>query len=241
MARAKRRVHALSQRGRNVSDEVLDVSAPAAGEGTVVAGALGGGTGTLFGSRRLLTLLFCELQGSPALPRLSLKWSLGTGERFTMIWVKKAKTLLEGLTHSGKFNCFDRNLEKVTLVSAAPGKLVCEMKVEEQHANKIGTLHGGMTATLVDVISSLALLCTERGISGVSVDMNITYISPAKVGEDILITAHVLKEGRSLSFASVDLTNKATGKLIAQGRHTKHMGNRPFEGSVKKSNNECPE
>ena len=113
MARAKRRVHALSQRGRNVSDEVLDVSAPAAGEGTVVAGALGGGPGTLFGSRRLLTLLFCELQGSPALPRLSPKWSLGTGERFTMIWVKKAKTLLEGLTHSSKFNCFDRNLEKV--------------------------------------------------------------------------------------------------------------------------------
>jgi len=63
-------------------------------------------------------------------------------------------------------------------------------------------------------------------------------MSPAKVGEDILITAHVLKEGRSLSFASVDLMNKATGKLIAQGRHTKHMGNRPPEGSVKKSNNE---
>lgn len=183
-------------------------------------------------------MFFCELQGSPALPRLSLKWGLGAGERSTMIWVKKAKTLLEWLTHSGKFNGFDRNLEKVTLVSAAPGKLICEMKVEEQHANKMGTLHGGMIATLVDVISSLALLCTERGISGVSVDMNITYMSPAKVGEDILITAHVLKEGRSLSFASVDLMNKATGKLIAQGRHTKHMGNRPPEGSVKKSNNE---
>ena len=64
----------------------------------------------------------------------------------------------------------------MTLVSAAPGKLICEMKVEEQHANKRGTLHGGMIATLVDVISSLALLCTERGISGVSVDMNITYV-----------------------------------------------------------------
>uniref|UniRef100_A0A8C6DR64 Acyl-coenzyme A thioesterase 13 n=1 Tax=Moschus moschiferus TaxID=68415 RepID=A0A8C6DR64_MOSMO len=158
-----------------------------------------------------------------------------------MVWAKKTKTLLEWLKHSGKLNNFDRNLEKVTLVSAAPGKVICEMKVEEQHTNKTGTLHGGMTATLVDVISSLALLCTERGTSGVSVDMNITYISPVKMGEDILITAHVLKEGRSISFASVDLTNKATGKLIAQGRHTKHMGNRPSEGNVKKSNNERPE
>lgn len=120
---------------------------------------------------------------------------------------------------------FDRVLEKVTLVSAAPEKLICEMKVEEQHTNKFGTLHGGLTATLVDSISTMALMCTERGAPGVSVDMNITYMSPAKIGEEIVITAHILKQGRTLAFASVDLTNKATGKLIAQGRHTKHLGN----------------
>lgn len=77
---------------------------------------------------------------------------------------------------------FDRVLEKVTLVSAAPEKLICEMKVEEQHTNKLGTLHGGLTATLVDSISTMALMCTERGAPGVSVDMNITYMSPAKIG-----------------------------------------------------------
>ncbi|XP_008845316.1 acyl-coenzyme A thioesterase 13 [Nannospalax galili] len=120
---------------------------------------------------------------------------------------------------------FDRVLEKVTVVSAAPKKIICEMKVEEQHTNKMGTLHGGLTATLVDCISTMALLCTEGALPGVSVDMNITYMSPAKIGEEILITAHVLKQGRTLAFASVDLTSKATGKIIAQGRHTKHLGN----------------
>lgn len=65
----------------------------------------------------------------------------------------------------------------MSLVSAAPGKVVCEMKVEEQHTNKLGTLHGGLTATLVDVISTVALICSERGLPGVSVDMNITYVS----------------------------------------------------------------
>ncbi|KAG3288608.1 acyl-CoA thioesterase 13 [Ictidomys tridecemlineatus] len=64
----------------------------------------------------------------------------------------------------------------VTLVSAAPEKVICEMKVEEQHANKMGTLHGGLTATLIDSISTVALLCSERGLPGVSVDMNITYV-----------------------------------------------------------------
>lgn len=64
----------------------------------------------------------------------------------------------------------------MTLVSAAPEKLICEMKVEEQHTNKFGTLHGGLTATLVDSISTMALMCTERGAPGVSIDMNITYV-----------------------------------------------------------------
>ncbi|XP_006134060.1 acyl-coenzyme A thioesterase 13 isoform X1 [Pelodiscus sinensis] len=119
---------------------------------------------------------------------------------------------------------FDRVLSKMTVLSATPGKVVCEMKVEEEHTNRAGTLHGGLTATLVDVVSTAALLYTERGMPGVSVDMNITYMSAAKLGEEILITAQILKQGRNLAFANVDVTNKGTGKLLAQGRHTKYLG-----------------
>lgn len=119
---------------------------------------------------------------------------------------------------------FDRVLNKVNILSAVPGKMVCEMQVGEEHTNRMGTLHGGMTATLVDVISTMAIMNSDRGVPGVSVDMNITYLNAAKVGEDVLITAQVLKQGKSLAFATVDLTSKATGKLLAQGRHTKHLG-----------------
>ncbi|XP_037374833.1 acyl-coenzyme A thioesterase 13 [Talpa occidentalis] len=133
--------------------------------------------------------------------------------------------LMEVLKAMKHVQGFDRILEKMTLVSADPGKVICELKVEEEHTNKLGTLHGGLTATLVDDVSTMALLCTERGAPGISVDMNITYMAPAKIGEVVVITAHVLKQGRTLAFASVDLTNKTTGKLVAQGRHTKHLGN----------------
>ncbi|XP_060100124.1 acyl-coenzyme A thioesterase 13 [Heteronotia binoei] len=119
---------------------------------------------------------------------------------------------------------FDRVLNKMTVLSASPGKVVCEMKVEEEHTNRAGTLHGGLTATLVDVVSTAALMYTERQVPGVSVDMNISYMSAAKIGDEILITAEVLKQGRTLSFANVDLISKTTGKLIAQGRHTKFLG-----------------
>ncbi|XP_055470502.1 acyl-coenzyme A thioesterase 13 [Psammomys obesus] len=136
--------------------------------------------------------------------------------------IQKLREIMKAMS---KVPGFDSVLEKVSVVSAAPEKVICEMKVEEEHTNKIGTLHGGLTATLIDCISTMALMCTERGAPGVSVDLNITYMSPAKIGEEILITAHILKQGRTLAFASVDLTNKSTGKLIAQGRHTKHLGN----------------
>ncbi|XP_069763706.1 acyl-coenzyme A thioesterase 13 [Narcine bancroftii] len=131
------------------------------------------------------------------------------------------RQVVQGLTGG---TGFDRILNKMAVVSASPGKLVCEMKVEEEHVNRAGNLHGGMTATLVDVVSTTALLNTERALPGVSIDMNITYMNAAKLGEEIIITAQVLKEGKSLAFTSVDVTNKVTGKLLAQGRHTKHLG-----------------
>ncbi|XP_053800344.1 acyl-coenzyme A thioesterase 13 [Vidua chalybeata] len=135
------------------------------------------------------------------------------------------ESLQEAMKYMLESKGFDRVLRKMKLQSATPGKVVCEMKVEEEHTNRGGTLHGGLTATLVDVVSTAALLYTERAAPGVSVDMNITYTSAAKIGEDILITAQILKQGKTLAFATVDLTNKATGKLIAQGRHTKFIGN----------------
>lgn len=70
----------------------------------------------------------------------------------------------------------------MSLLSASPGKVVCELKVEEEHTNRGGTLHGGLTATLVDVVSTAALLYTERQAPGVSVDMNIRYVPKRQDG-----------------------------------------------------------
>ena len=62
---------------------------------------------------------------------------------------------------------------QIEVVAAAPGKCSCEVKLEEFHLNRGGTLHGGFTATLVDSISTVAIMCAEKP-PGVSVDMNVT-------------------------------------------------------------------
>ena len=48
------------------------------------------------------------------------------------------------------------------------------MKVKEDHQNAGGTLHGGVTATLVDMVSTWALMTTGREVPGVSVDLSVS-------------------------------------------------------------------
>ncbi|XP_046857000.1 acyl-coenzyme A thioesterase 13-like isoform X3 [Xenia sp. Carnegie-2017] len=117
---------------------------------------------------------------------------------------------------------FDQVLKKVKILVADPGKVVAEFTVEEEHQNPGGTLHGGFTATLIDSMTTLALLSGEDGRSGVSVDLNVTYLGAAKTGDLVTITAEALKVGRTLAFTTAEL-KLSDGKLVARGNHTKHL------------------
>ena len=59
------------------------------------------------------------------------------------------------------------------MTSALPGKLTCEVKIDEAQLNRAGGLHGGFTSTLVDTISTLAIVTADKP-PGVSVDLHIT-------------------------------------------------------------------
>ncbi|XP_037777603.1 acyl-coenzyme A thioesterase 13-like [Penaeus monodon] len=119
---------------------------------------------------------------------------------------------------------FDKNLSKLRVVAGGNGKCVAEMTVEKEHENRGGTLHGGLTATLIDVVSTMALMTTEKAVPGVSVNINVSYMKAATSGQEIVINAETLRVGRNLAFLSVDITNKESGALIAQGSHTKYIG-----------------
>ena len=59
-------------------------------------------------------------------------------------------------------------------MSGGGGKCRCEMTVQEEHQNRGGTLHGGMTSTLVDVVSTWALMGSNEPVAGVSVDLSVS-------------------------------------------------------------------
>lgn len=129
-------------------------------------------------------------------------------------------------------NGYDRIFEKVNITSAGNGQCVAEMVVEKQHTNGYGTLHGGFTATAVDVLSSIAVLTHPKVVedidsapnSGVSIDIHVTYLNSAKIGDQIVINAETVKLGRNLAFLKVILFRKDDNVILAQGSHTKFVG-----------------
>ncbi|EFJ43851.1 hypothetical protein VOLCADRAFT_36389, partial [Volvox carteri f. nagariensis] len=123
------------------------------------------------------------------------------------------------------------------VVEVGEGRIVCEMPVLERVQNRYGTLHGGATATLVDTISTAALL-TVSPHSGVSVHLAVTYLAPMPGGgggggstaiataaeaETVVIDARVVRVGRQLASLEVQLRRRSTGQLVATGTHTKFL------------------
>ena len=59
-------------------------------------------------------------------------------------------------------------------MSGGDGCCRAELVVAPEHQNRMGSLHGGLTATLVDTLSSVALTTHKSGAIGVTVDLHVS-------------------------------------------------------------------
>jgi acyl-coenzyme A thioesterase 13 len=94
-------------------------------------------------------------------------------------------------TRDGDPKIFDTtSLKGIYDVRAEEGRVTCKLPVEPRVQNRNGTLHGGCTATIVDVVGTAALL-TEIPRGGVSLNINTNYLSVMPGGGVVLIDAKV--------------------------------------------------
>ncbi|KAH6870906.1 hypothetical protein B0T10DRAFT_533711 [Thelonectria olida] len=101
------------------------------------------------------------------------------------------------------------------IVSAAEGRVDFELDIANNHT--------GTIASMVDLGGSLAVASTGRFATGVSTDLNVTYLSPGgRVGDKLTGTAICDKIGKTLAYTTVTFTN-AKGQLAARGSHTKYV------------------
>ncbi|MFJ4445129.1 PaaI family thioesterase [Pseudomonas sp. NPDC089422] len=109
----------------------------------------------------------------------------------------------------------------VELVSWVDGEAEFRMPIQARHLNRQGMLHGGLVATLLDAACGYAGLHAsehEEEVHGVTVMLNISYLSAAREGT-VIANGTVTRSGYSLYFAQGTLTS-SQGELLATAQGT---------------------
>jgi len=109
------------------------------------------------------------------------------------------------------------HLTGIKIAAIGPGKLIAAMVVEKHNLNMAETLHGGATATLIDVCMGMA--CFSKGVSVVTGNINISYLEAGKIGDKIIAVGQVIRAGKTAFFTEASLENEK-GKIIAKGTGT---------------------
>lgn len=107
------------------------------------------------------------------------------------------------------------------------------LTVQQSHCNNMRTLHGGCTATIFDICTTLALASVARpgywDMLGVTRTMNLTYMAAARAGDKVFITCQIVQAGRNLATLKGVMTKAENGQIIATCEHGKYNA-----GAVKK-------
>ena len=107
------------------------------------------------------------------------------------------------------------------IVEAERGRVVVALVPTGALLNPAGTVHGGLTATLLDTCMGLAVHTTlEKGVSQTTLEFKISLVRPI-TPETGLIRAEgkVLNAGRRIGTAEGRVTD-SNGRLLAHGTTT---------------------
>lgn len=127
-------------------------------------------------------------------------------------------------------------LSSVWIRSASKGHVVARLPLSENHMNSAGSLHGAVSAAIVDWMGGMAISTFDcRDKTGVSVDIHVTYQSGAKLGEELEIEGVAERVGGSLAFTKINMfkvEGGERGKVVTTGTHTKFVkGTEPSKTS----------
>ena len=102
---------------------------------------------------------------------------------------------------------------RVTSADEKRVRLEGETGREEVGEDGSDYLHGGVVATLLDTAATFALI-QATGVDWGTADLRIDFMRPAPAGP-LVVNASATQVGRRLGRASAELTDPATGRLLA--------------------------
>ncbi len=103
------------------------------------------------------------------------------------------------------------------LLKVNEGQIQLECLVRPEMTNPFGTLHGGISAAMIDDAVGVAMYSYGESASYITVSNSIDYFSTAQQNETVLIETEVIKKGKQLSNVECSIWDRQKTRLIARG------------------------
>ena len=101
---------------------------------------------------------------------------------------------------------FHRNFG-MRLEHVAEGEVDLSLEAGSEHLNLMGTVHGGVLATLADSATGLAYRTVlEPGMTFTTIQLSLTYLTAGRAGR-IVARGRVVKRGRRTGYAEADVVD----------------------------------
>ena len=105
------------------------------------------------------------------------------------------------------------------VVRAENGECTMKLEAGDQHANPMGTLHGGIIGDVADGAMGMAYYTTlEPGESFTTLEMKLNFLRPFWQGT-LLAHGRVVHRGRTVGMTECDVVDRE-GRLIARASST---------------------
>jgi len=96
--------------------------------------------------------------------------------------------------------------------------ITLELAITPELTNSLGTLHGGVTATLIDAAIGMAIIGQLGGRPATTVELKLNYLRPATHGK-VRARSKIIKIGKTLAVGTAEVRD-SHGALIALGSAT---------------------
>ncbi len=105
------------------------------------------------------------------------------------------------------------------ITEVEPGRAVFAMDAGPQHANPMGTLHGGILCDLADAAMGIAYASTlAEDESFTTLELKINFLKPVWTAR-LTATAKVVKRGKTVGLTECDVVDEG-GSLVARASST---------------------
>lgn len=127
----------------------------------------------------------------------------------TLEWLQEELEMINGkmaLTLNGRLRAelYGCDEEKQTVLLRFP--------LQDWQINGLGTLHGGIISTMMDLTMSMAIYCFSRQSIPPTVTMTVNYLRPVPMGSGLIVQAWVTSIGKRNATAYCEAVIPDSGK-----------------------------